>query len=154
MEEKDSESLLTRRQVRVLRLRLDGCTQQEVAERLGTTRSNVSILEKRAHQNIQRARATLREWTMIQSPVSLSVPAGTDIFDLPRRIFDEADRRGIRLPINSLDVVVGLRSQAPELIQGRILPQEIEIYVTPEGGILVDLPPAAVAGSQDLSGEE
>lgn len=35
-----------RRQVAVLKLRRQGLSQQEVAEILGTTRSNVSILEK------------------------------------------------------------------------------------------------------------
>jgi len=151
MEDSDSQSLLTRRQVKVLKLRLAGYTQQEVAEKLGTTRSNVSILEKRAHQNIQRARETLREWTMIQAPVNLFAPAGTDIFDLPRQIFSEADQKGIRLPINSLDVVVGLRSQVPELIQGRVLSQDIEIYMTSDGGILIDpLPSKAI----ETSGKE
>jgi Tfx family DNA-binding protein len=99
------EGLLTRRQVAVLKLRRQGLSQQEVAEILGTTRSNVSILEKRALQNVFRARATLREWTMIHAPISITVPAGTDLFDLPGLVFQEADRAGIKLEIGSVDIV-------------------------------------------------
>ncbi|MDD2639276.1 MAG: Tfx family DNA-binding protein, partial [Methanothrix sp.] len=60
-EQGTNPSLLTNRQASVLRLRRKGMSQQEVAEQLGTTRSNVSILEKRALQNVAKARATLKE---------------------------------------------------------------------------------------------
>ena len=58
------DSFLTPRQIKVLQMRLAGLSQQEVADCLGTTRSNISILEKRAHQNIARARRTLEQWMM------------------------------------------------------------------------------------------
>ncbi len=131
------EGLLTRRQVAVLKLRRQGLSQQEVAEILGTTRSNVSILEKRALQNVFRARATLREWTMIHAPISITVPAGTDLFDLPGLVFQEADRAGIKLEIGSVDIVVQIREKAPEALRKRVVVRDLEVAVTEDGLVLV-----------------
>jgi len=131
------EGLLTRRQVAVLKLRRQGLSQQEVAEILGTTRSNVSILEKRALQNVFRARATLREWTMIHAPISLPVPAGTDLFDLPGLVFQEADRAGIKLEIGSVDIVVQIREKAPEALRKRVVVRDLVVAVTEDGLVLV-----------------
>ncbi len=132
-----SPSLLTNRQVSVLKLRRKGLSQQEVAELLGTTRSNVSILEKRALQNVSRARTTLKEWTMIQAPVSLTVPAGTDVFDVPALIFREADKSKIKLDMNSVDIVVQIRRKAPEALKTRVILRDLEVAVTEDGLVLV-----------------
>src|SRR5512136_1755012 len=105
-DDKSLKSFLTERQIRVLQMRLCGQSQQEVADYLGTTRSNVSILEKRAHQNIARAEKTLQQWMMLQAPISLIVGAGTDVFDIPKMVFAAADEKGIKLPVTSLDIVV------------------------------------------------
>jgi Tfx family DNA-binding protein len=130
-------SLLTNRQVSVLRLRRKGMSQQEVAEHLGTTRSNVSILEKRALQNVARARATLKEWTMVQAPVSLTVPAGTDVFDVPYLVFSEADKAGIKLGIGSVDIVVQIKNKTPEALKKRVIRRDLEVAVTEDGLFLV-----------------
>lgn len=132
-----SDSLLTDRQASVLRLRKRGLSQQEVAEILGTTRSNVSILEKRALQNVSRARATLREWTMIQAPIYIKVPAGTDLFDVPALVFGEADRSGIKLEIGSVEIVVEIKSKAPEALKKRVILRDLEVAVTEDGLLLV-----------------
>ena len=136
--EESPDSFLTDRQIEVLRLRQLGSSQQEVADRLGTTRSNISILEKRAHQNIARAERTLQQWMMIRAPITCRAKAGTDVFDLPRMVFAAADERGMRLPVTSLDIVVQLRRRAPRLFKKRALEQDAEIYVTEEGDVLVE----------------
>ena len=132
------DSFLTARQLEVLQLRRQGFSQQDVADRLGTTRSNISILEKRAHQNIARAERTLQQWMMIRAPITCRAKAGTDVFDLPRRIFAAADEKGMRLPVTSLDIVVQLRRRAPRLFKKRSLEQDAEIYVTEEGEVMVE----------------
>ncbi|HEX7444973.1 MAG TPA: Tfx family DNA-binding protein [Methanothrix sp.] len=136
--EESPDSFLTDRQLEVLRLRQQGCSQQDVADKLGTTRSNISILEKRAHQNIARAERTLQQWMMIRAPITCRAKAGTDVFDLPRMIFAAADEKGMRLPVTSLDIVVQLRRRAPRLFKKRALEQDAEIYVTEEGDVLVE----------------
>jgi Tfx family DNA-binding protein len=139
--EGSSDSFLTTRQLEVLKLRQQGRSQQEVAEVLGTTRSNVSILEKRAQSNIARAERTVRQWMMIQAPISLRISAGTDVFDLPALIFQEADRRSIQLPTNSLDIIVQLRRRAPHLFRKRYVSQDVDLYVTAEGELLLQASP-------------
>jgi len=137
MERGTNPSLLTDRQMAVLRLRRKGMSQQDVADLLGTTRSNVSILEKRALQNVSRARATLKEWTMIQAPVSLTVPAGTDVFDVPALVFSEADEAGIKLGISSVDIVVQIKNKAPAALKKRMILRDLEVAVTEDGLVLV-----------------
>jgi HTH-type transcriptional regulator, fmd operon transcriptional regulator len=136
--EESADSFLTARQLVVLQLRRHGLSQQDIAERLGTTRSNISILEKRAHQNIARAERTLQQWMMIRAPISLQAKAGTDVFDLPRMIFAAADEKGVRLPVTSMDIVVQLGRRAPRLFKKRALEQDAEIYVTEEGEVMVE----------------
>jgi len=97
----------------------------------------VSILEKRALQNVERAKNTLRQWTMIQASVSVMVPKGTDVFEVPGRVFQEADRKGVRLSLNSLDLIVRLRSEAPQVLKKRVVLRDLEIFVTDNGEVLV-----------------
>jgi Tfx family DNA-binding protein len=131
------DSFLTTRQLEVLKLREQGRSQQEVAEILGTTRSNVSILEKRAHSNIARAERTLQQWMMIRAPIFLRIAAGTDVFALPAMIFQEADRRSMQLPTTSLDIIVQLRRRAPNIFRKRSLSRDVDLYVTAEGELLL-----------------
>jgi Tfx family DNA-binding protein len=133
----EAKPLLTDKQLSVLRLRARGYSQQEVAEMMGTSRSNISILEKRAHQNIERARITINLWKMIKAPVSVKIPAGTDIFEVPRIVFSSADQKDIRLTVNSLDIIVQLRNKAAQLIRKRAFLSDVDIYVTDNGDILV-----------------
>lgn len=137
-EEESAASFLTERQIRVLQMRQKGMSQQQIADLMGTTRSNVSILERRAHQNIARAERTLLQWTMLRAPISIKAKAGTDVFDLPRTIFAAADELGIRLPVTSLDIVVQLKRRAPRLFKRRALEREVLISVTEEGEVMVD----------------
>jgi Tfx family DNA-binding protein len=137
-DEDNLDSFLTKRQVEVLQMRLAGLSQQEIAEKLGTTRSNISILEKRAYQNISRAEKTMQQWLMLRAPISLLAKAGTDVFALPREIFAAADEKHMRLPITSLDIVVQLRRKAPRLFRKRALSRDARIFVTEEGEVLVD----------------
>ncbi len=130
-------SYLTERQLQVLKLRVQGCSQQKVADLLGTTRSNVSILEKRAYQNISRAESTLQQWMMIQAPISLKVVAGTDVFKLPSMIFQIADEKAIQLPITSLDIIVQLKRKASHLFRRRAVLKDVEIYVASDGELQV-----------------
>jgi Tfx family DNA-binding protein len=138
IDEESLDSFLTQRQIKVLQMRLSGQSQQEVADCLGTTRSNISILEKRAHQNIARAERTLQQWMMLRAPISLQAKAGTDVFELPKMIFAAADEKHMRLPITSLDIVVQLRRKAPRLFKKRSLEKEARIFVTEEGEVLVE----------------
>jgi HTH-type transcriptional regulator, fmd operon transcriptional regulator len=140
----EAKSFLTKRQVQVLQFRLQGLTQQEIADLMGTTRANICKMERRAHQNVMMARRTLREWMKIQAPIVVSVPAGTDVLRVPSMIFKAADMEGIHLPVNAIDIIIQLRIQASFLFRKQAvldekhaLPTEVEIFINHEGQILL-----------------
>ena len=133
----ETKSFLTDRQLQVLRLRSQGLSQQEVAKMMGTTRANISKLERRAHQNIIASRRTIHDWMKVQAPIISQIPAGTDVLRVPDMIFREADLVGIHLPANSIDLIVRLKAKAPFLFKRQSLPKDVVIFITREGQILL-----------------
>ena len=129
------ESFLTKRQKWVLELRLKGYTQEKIADILQTSRANVSILEKRAYQNIKKAQNTLKEWEQLQAIVSIQIDENTDIMDIPGIIFNEADKAGIKVTENSLDVVTMIHQSIPDVIQHRRIERQITAYINREGEV-------------------
>ena len=133
-----AESFLTKRQKWVLELRLKGYTQEKIADILKTSRANVSILEKRAYQNIKKAQNTLKEWDQLQAIVSIQIDENTDIMDIPGIIFDEADKAGIKVTENSLDVVTMIHKSIPNVIQHRRIERQITAFINREGEVSFD----------------
>ena len=88
---------LTDRQVEVLELREQGLTQQEVADRLGTTSSNVSAVERAAEENIRKARRTLELVRTVRAPVQFTVPADTKFDDIVGIVYDRGDEAGVKV---------------------------------------------------------
>ena len=146
--QENGASFLTEKQIRVLELRTQGHSQQEIADIMGSTRSNISILETRAYRNISRAKRTIQKWMMIQAPISIRISAGTDLFNLPDIIFAEADQKRIQLPINSADIIVQLKSKAPNTFKDRNIKKDADIYITEYGDLLIqELVDSAVEGT-------
>ncbi|MHC1567438.1 MAG: Tfx family DNA-binding protein [Candidatus Syntropharchaeia archaeon] len=129
------KSFLTEEQIEVLRLRELGLTQREIAERLGTTRENVSIIEKRGRTNIERCRETLREWDRIRAPIVVRIEKGTDVFDIPDLIFREADRNGIKVRSNKLEIIASIQNERGEMVRNRLLRGDLEVLVMKDGRI-------------------
>jgi len=88
---------LTDRQVEVLELRERGHTQREVADRLGTTDSNVSAIERAAEENVEKARRTLELVQTIRAPVHTTLPKGSYFDDVVDEIYDRGDEAGIKI---------------------------------------------------------
>ncbi len=129
------KSFLTKRQVMVLRLRQSGLTQEEIARRIKTTRANVSLIEKRARENIDRSRETLKEWESIVSPVRVAVKKGTDVIKIPELVFAEADKQGIHVKSNSLDLITRIKKDKGSVISNRTLDEDVEIDITDSGEV-------------------
>jgi hypothetical protein len=90
-------TVLTERQVEVLELREQGHTQQEVADRLGTTDSNVSAVERAAEANVEKARRTLELVRTLRAPAQFVVAAGTSFDDIVDRVYARGDEAGIKV---------------------------------------------------------
>ncbi|WP_297518933.1 Tfx family DNA-binding protein [Thermococcus sp.] len=121
------KSFLTEHQIKILRLRAKGLKQSEIAEMLGTSRANVSILERRALEKIEKARNTLLLWEQINSKISLDVKAGEDIFTVPERLFRKADELGIKVPYSTAEIVAFLVENAP--VEDRLVKRDITLFL-------------------------
>src|SRR5271157_1117307 len=130
-----NKSFLTKRQVMVLRLRQSGLTQDEIARRIKTTRANVSLIEKRARENIDRSKETLKEWESIVSPVRIVVKKGTDVIKIPEMVFADADKTGIHVKANSLDIITRIKKEKGNIISNRTLDEDMEIDITDSGEV-------------------
>ncbi|MDV3103220.1 Tfx family DNA-binding protein [Thermococcus waiotapuensis] len=122
-----SKSFLTDEQIKILRLRARGLKQSEIAEMLGTSRANVSILERRALEKIEKAKNTLLLWEQINSKISVEVRAGEDIFTVPEKLFRKADELGVKVPYSTAEVIAFLVENAP--IEERLAKRDFTLFL-------------------------
>jgi hypothetical protein len=130
--------LLTGEQLRVLGFRLDGLTQEEIARRLGTTRQNVSLIERRARGNIEKAEMTLRAYRRLQTAATVELKPSTHLVDVPRMLVDAADGAGVKISIDFALVYKELRDEAGDSISGTRVVRPILLHVLRDGKIDVE----------------
>jgi hypothetical protein len=133
----DRKILLTERQLQVLKLREGGLTQTEIARRLGTSRANISATEKSALQKIERAKNTLKIVRMIRAPLQIPIEGETDLNEVVKRIYREADRAGIRIPQDFPTLASHIQREGRKKVRGRRVLAGLEIAVAADGEILV-----------------
>ncbi|ALM76197.1 Tfx family DNA-binding protein [Thermococcus barophilus] len=121
------KSFLTEQQIRILQLRAKGLKQSEIAELLGTSRANVSILEHRALEKIEKARNTLLIWEQINSKISVEVKKGEDIFTIPDKLFKKADELKIKVPYSTAEIIAFLVEHAP--IDDRVAKRDFTLFL-------------------------
>ena len=129
------ESFLTDLQRKVLEFRAKNMTQDEIAKLLGTSKANISIIEKRARKNIEKAINTLSIWEEINSLLSIRIEAGTDIFTIPELVYNEGDKRGIKIPLSTVDIISTIANKAEDIVENRILKQPVKLFITRDNRI-------------------
>ncbi|WP_297092950.1 Tfx family DNA-binding protein [Thermococcus sp.] len=122
-----NRSFLTEQQIRILRLRARGLKQSEIAEMLGTSRANISILERRALEKVEKARNTLLLWEQINSKISVEVRKGEDIFSVPERLFRKADELKIKVPYSTAEIIAFLVEHAP--VEDRLARRDFTLFL-------------------------
>jgi HTH-type transcriptional regulator, fmd operon transcriptional regulator len=133
----EKDILLTDKQVEVLRMKKRGMTQADIARKLKTTRGNICIIESTANKNIEKAANTIKFYKALEAPVWVNIPSGTDLYDVPDMLFHEADRKNIKISLDSATVIVKLKMEAQERIQRRLTIDEIDISVDEHGIITI-----------------
>jgi len=128
---------LTERQVEVLELREQGQTQQEVADRLGTTDSNISAIERAAEQNVEKARRTLELVRTIRSPVQFSVAPGTSFEDLVASVYAQGDEAGIKIAYCRPELYTHLYSVLEECSNQNEVKTAIDVGISTDGEVRV-----------------
>ncbi len=135
---KVEESFLTKKQFEILRLRAKGLKQKDIAKILGTSRENVSMLEKKAKEKIHKARITLELFETLD-PVEVEIKEGTNIFDIPKIIFREADKQGIHVIYNTNCLIELIKIFAHDKIYSFKVRENFKIKILRNGKVVINV---------------
>ncbi|ELZ75444.1 Tfx family DNA-binding protein [Haloferax larsenii] len=130
-------SVLTRRQAEVLALREQGVRQSTIAEFLGTSRANVSSIESSARSNVEKARETVTFVDALTAPVRIEVAAGSDLYDVPKRVYDACDDAGVKVNHTAPDLMKIVSDAAGDAVEGREVKETLFVGVTSDGRVRV-----------------
>lgn len=128
-------TILTERQVEVLELREQGLTQQEVADRLGTTNSNISAVERAAEKNVEKARRTLELVRTVRSPVQFSASPGTSFDELVASVYARGDETGIKIAYSRPELYTHLYGVLEAHADQNRLRTAVTVGITTEGEV-------------------
>ncbi|WP_456474951.1 Tfx family DNA-binding protein [Candidatus Pyrohabitans sp.] len=137
LKELAKKSFLTPSQIQILQLRSEGYIQNEIAKIMDISRSNVSITEKRARQNLEKAMNTIRIFEMI-APIVVRVKEGTDLFEIPKLVFDNADRAGIVVEYNAIQLTDMIREKMWKKLRGREVVEGFTVTILRTGRVVVE----------------
>ncbi|MGM0592118.1 MAG: Tfx family DNA-binding protein, partial [Halobacteriota archaeon] len=112
-------------------------TQREVADRLGTTDSNVSAIERAAEQNVEKARRTLELIRTIRSPVQFSVSPGTSFDELVTDVYASGDEAGIKLTYCRPELYTHLYGVLADATEQNELVERVDVGITNEGEVRI-----------------
>lgn len=129
----EARSYLTERQLQILSLRREGFRQAEVASRMGITRQDVAILEKRALRNIRSAAATLDVAKSHGIVLSFSIRKGTHILDAAKTVVARADKANIKLADSMVVVLSGISSACGSSLKKGRLGISLDVSILPDG---------------------
>ena len=127
------DTLLTDRQKEVLRYRKQGLTQQQIADRISTSKANVCTVEKAALDKIRRAKETIMFLYSLDATPLCIIKAGTDLLDVPPLIYREAEQRGIKVKYDTIGLLNHVRSAAMGRCRGRNILDDVAVYINDEG---------------------
>lgn len=129
-------TVLTERQVQVLRLRERGLTQQEVAERIDTTASNVSAVERNARKNIEQARRTLECVRIIRTAAQFKADAGTPFDDLIGRIYALGDEHQLKVDYRKPELYAHVYETLEAQVSNGQTTTPVEVGLTHDGEVI------------------
>ena len=120
-----------------MRLRSTGLTQAQVAKELRTTRENVTILERRANDNLRAAKATLAAMERLSGSRELVIPSGVSVFEATSMILRKADVLRTKIKMNADAILATLRARHKGRIRGHHLVRAIRVKIEPDGSIKI-----------------
>lgn len=129
----EEDSALTRRQAEVLALREHGAAQADIADLLGTSRANVSGVEASARRNVAQARETIALVEALAAPAQVRVDAGTDVYDLPDRVYEACEAAGVKVGYSGAELMRVVGEAAGDAVAEREVLAPLTVGVT-EGG--------------------
>jgi HTH-type transcriptional regulator, fmd operon transcriptional regulator len=128
-------TMLSKKMQEVLRYRKQGMTLVQIADIYGTSRSDICTTEKRARQRIEQARATLNALRFLDVTPICTFREGADLMGVITAFYAEMTKRGVPLPEDPMELINRLRAENPERIHGRLIKNNIDIYLLNDGEI-------------------
>ena len=130
-----SGTLLSERQVAVLRMREEGESYDEIAAALDTTPEGVQTLERNALEQIQTAYRTVRVAESLRSEVRVRAEAGMTLLDVVRELRTAGDQVGVQLGSTEQRLHEELSSILEPSLQGNTLLEDVELTIDNDGEI-------------------
>ena len=124
---------LSERQLEVLSCRGKGMSQEETAKELSTTRANVSMIERRAKMNVEKARKTLTAYEATLTDHSVVVKMGARPQGIPSIVLREGDRFGIHIQSNIVDIIRMVMALRPSCIAGGRTTRDLKFVFNQRG---------------------
>lgn len=133
----EQTNVLTRRQAEVLALREQDIAQADIAEYLGTSRANVSSVESSARENVSKSHETVAFAQALSAPVQLTVDRGTDLYDVPNRVYSACDDADVKVSRTAPELMKLVSDEAGDAVVGREVKRDITVTVTNDGRVQV-----------------
>ncbi len=129
------EGVLTDRQREVLRYRKAGLTQQQIADIIKTSKANICTIEKSAMENVRRARETLDFFYSLDARHICTIEKGSDLLEASKKIYSEAEKIGIKVRYDNIQLMNRIREEIPEKNKSRFVREKIEVYLKNDGDL-------------------
>jgi len=140
MPEKQPEhgnSFLTERQREIMRLRKQNLKKSEIARILNITRQDVTILEKRAQINIEKAFNTIQIAYEDGLSVRHVIGKDTQILDAVKEIIGVGDRINIRIRSSIPEIFALIRACHGSKIKNGMIQDGTEVNILPDGALII-----------------
>jgi Tfx family DNA-binding protein len=95
------------------------------------------MLELRAKRKIEIARKTLETVSQIRAEELVKISKGTRLADIPSIVLKEADRRGIHLETNIIEIIRMIKLVNPPCLENGKTIRDIVFKVSPEGRLFL-----------------
>ena len=131
------DTFLTERQLEVYIRRKRGESLSEIANALGTSRSNICAIERKAKNNIKKALNTIKLIESLEYPVRITINAGTDLYDIPGIIYRKADERDIKIPLSGPSILRLIEDTCSHKLRNRQVLRDIVIGINERGDVTI-----------------
>jgi len=128
---------LTERQVKVLMLKIKGCSFREIARLIGVSHQTIALTYRKAVKNIARARETLLFYNVLTARLIIELKPGIKLVEIPKIVVEEADKSNIRVKADFTLLYKLIRYRARNCIEGRSIVKPIYILILEDGSIEV-----------------
>ncbi len=134
---KSVDTLLTERQLEVYVRRLRGEKLEDIARDLGTSKSNISAIEKKARRKIELAYSTIRLVEQILDAQIITVHPGTDLYEIPGMIYRKGDEMGIKIRYSGPEMIRMLVERCGHKLRNREVVRQIIIGIKESGDVSI-----------------